>query len=120
MRGTVVTTAVILAVLLLGVDVGLHVGLAIQPRATQAQAIPGGVVAAAANTQNEAFCFLYNPQTNQLAAYRQRSKGGMELTGIRLCASDFNPAIVEYPKSDSTTAVRQMKNIVEQQQKRRK
>ncbi len=104
--------AVFLAVLLLGIDVGLHIGQASESRSALAQANSAGLIIAAAGIQNDAFCFLYNPATKQLVSYRQRPTAiGLELQGIRTCASDFNPKIREYPKTKSPTAVRKMKNI---------
>ena len=112
MRRPIVITAVILVVLLVGIDVGFHIGQSAQPRSALAQANPAGLIIAAAGIQNDAFCFLYNPTTKQLISYRQRPlTSGLELQGIRTCASDFNPKIIEFPKTKSPTAVRKMKNV---------
>ncbi len=112
MRRPIAIAAVFLAVLLLGIDVGLHIGQALESRSALAQANPAGMIIAAAGIQNDAFCFLYNPTTKQLISYRQRPIGsGLELQGIRTCASDFNPKIIEFPKTKSATAVRMMQSV---------
>lgn len=111
MHRTVVTIAAILAVLLLGIDVGLQIGQSARARPALAQANPTGMIIAAAGIQNDAFCFLYNPETRQLVSYQQRAKGDLELRWIRTCDDDFNPTIREYPMSDSPTAVRRMKSL---------
>lgn len=112
MRRPIAIAVVFLAVLLLGIDVGLHIGQASESRSALAQANPAGMIIAAAGIQNDAFCFLYNPATKQLISYRQRPIGsGLELQGIRTCGSDFNPKFREYPKTKSSTAVRKMKSI---------
>ena len=117
MRRPIAIAAVFLAVLLLGIDVGLHIGQASESRSALAQANSAGLIIAAAGIQNDAFCFLYNPATKQLVSYRQlrsgRHGGGLELQGIRTCASDFNQKIREYPKSDSDTAVSKMTRLAE-------
>lgn len=121
MRRATTSTAMILAVLLLGIDVGLRVSESQHPRSALAQADSGNVVIAAGNTQNEAFCFLYSPATRQLASYmQQRTAGGLQLKGIRTCEADFDPRILEYPKSDSETAVRNMKKLVDRLSKGKK
>ena len=116
MRRTIVPAAVILAVLLVGIDVGLHIGPSSESRSALAQANPADLIIAAAGIQNDAFCFLYNPATKQLVSYRQRQIGGLQLQAIRRCEADFNPKIMEYPypKADSRTAVRKMKDLAEE------
>ena len=111
MRRAIVTAAGIVAVLLLGIAVGLH--LRDSSRSALAQNAPD-VIIAAAGAQNEVFCFLYNPATKQLASYQQRAGRGLELLGIRTCASDFNPKILEYPRTDSRTAVRKMNGVADE------
>ena len=111
MRRSVLTAAVILAVLLLGIDVGLQIGEATRPTEAQAQAASGTRIMAAAGIQNDAFCFLYDPTTRQLVSYQQRASRGLELIAIRTCTDDFNRQIMEYPKTDSPTAVRKMKTL---------
>ena len=112
MRRNVVTTAIILAVLLLGIDVGLQIGPSAHPRPALAQANSTGTIIAAAGIQNDAFCFRFSPATKQLVSYQQRANGDFELIGIRTCEDDFDPRIREYPKTDSPTAVRKMKLLV--------
>lgn len=116
-RPNVLTIAVLVA-LLVGIDIGLRLAPPSSLPAAAAQAGPSGVEIAAAATQNDAFCFLYNPATKQLLTYRQTLKAtGAELQGIRTCASDFNPAIIEYPSSQSPTAVRKMNALAEKLKK---
>ncbi len=112
MRRAIVTTAGIVAVLLLGIAIGLHLGET--SRAALAQAGPPGLIIAAAGIQNDAFCFLYNPATKQLVSYQQRANTGLELKAIRTCDADFNPKILEYPRTDSRTAVRKMNSVAEE------
>ena len=66
---------------------------------------------AASNTQNEAFCFLYDLKGKKLVSYMNRTNGGIELKGIRDCSFDFNPKINEYPRSTKPTAVPKMKDL---------
>ena len=117
MRRPIAIAAVILVALLVGIDVGCHIGPSLEPRSALAQANPGGLIIAAAGIQNDAFCFLYNPATKQVVSYRQRPSGGLQLQGIRTCEADFNPKIIEYPKTDSRTAVRKMKQFAVEQAK---
>ncbi len=114
MRRPISIAAVIFVALLVGIDVGCHIGQSMQPRSALAQANPAGLIIAAAGIQNDAFCFLYNPATKQLVSYRQRQNGGLQLQGIRTCEADFNPKIMEYPKTNSPTAVRKMKHLAEE------
>jgi hypothetical protein len=66
---------------------------------------------AAANTQNEVYCFLYSKKTRQLISYVPRGTGCIELKGIRKCEWDFNPKIDEFPDCDGPTAVKKMKAL---------
>ena len=111
MHRSILTAAVILAVLLLGIDVGLQIGEATRPNAAQAQAASRTPIIAAAGIQNDAFCFLYDPTTRQLVSYQQRVNSGLQLRAIRTCKDDFNAQILEYPKTNSPTAVRKMKTV---------
>ena len=97
-------------------DIGYHLGHgALLPSAEGQAAVAASadVIVTAANTQNEAFCFVFNKTTNQIVSYMQRSTGGLELKGIRNTSSDFNAQIQEYPDSQSDTAVKNMKKIAE-------
>ena len=71
------------------------------------------VIIAASNTQNEAFCFLYDKTQKKLVSYQNRARGGLELMGIRHCAADFTPKIREYPSPSSAkiTAVDNMTKL---------
>ena len=74
---------------------------------------------AACSTQNDAFCFVYNPATKQLVSYVSRSVGGLELKGIRLCAHDFNPIFEEFPRSKRKTSPGRMKELASKARKKK-
>ncbi|MBI4606775.1 MAG: hypothetical protein HY721_32830 [Planctomycetes bacterium] len=116
MRRNLVTGIILLCGLAGALDLGYHLGRQGGLPTAEGQAAEFDVLIAAANTQSEAFCFVFNRKSNQLVSYMQRSSGGLELKGIRTCRDDF-PAINEYPKSQSQTAVRNMKKIAEQLEK---
>ena len=67
-------------VVLLAIVVGFLLGREFTDLSTPAvangQAIGGTVLIAAANTQNEAMCFLFDTSTKQLVSYMQRKSGG--------------------------------------------
>lgn len=112
MPRSITLTVAVLVALLVGIDIGLRIADPSPVRSAVAQSEPSGLIIAAAASQNDAFCFLYNSATKQLVSYRQKlTASGPELQGIRTCASDFNPRIVEYPRSQSPTAVRKMKAL---------
>ena len=82
-------------------------------RSAHGQGAGGAVIMAAANTQNEVFCFLYDPSIQQLVSYRQRPSSGIELQAIRSCDADFNPKFEEFPRSTSATSVPKMRELVQ-------
>ena len=113
MHQDALTLCVIVLAFAVGFSLGREfVGASHLPVA-KGEAKEGTVLIAASNTQNEAFCFLYDPSTKQLASYMQRTRGGLELKGIRTCDADFNPKFLEYPTSNFKTAVRNMKDLAE-------
>lgn len=113
MRRNFVTGVILLCGLVGAVDLGYHLGRG--GVAISAEGAPGGeVILAGSNTQNDAFCFVYNPKTNQLLSYAQRQTGGIELKGIRDCSNDFNPLIHELPRSQAQWAVSKMKKVADQ------
>jgi hypothetical protein len=75
------------------------------------------VLIAGANTQNEAFCFVYNKRSNKLVSYMNRTSSGLELMGIRDLGSDFHPKIREYPPSKKKTAVSNMSKFIRKLEK---
>jgi hypothetical protein len=84
-------------------------------RVAEGQAAGGDdVLLSAANTQNDVYLFVYNKSTKQVTTYLQRQNAGLELKGIRVITSDFSTEIDEYPKSQSPTAVRNMKKLLQQ------
>ena len=113
MRHNTLTLCVVVLVFFVGLSLGRGFVGASHPAVAAGQTQSGTVLIAASNTQNEAFCFLYDPSTKQLASYKQRGKEGLELMGIRTCAGDFNAKIREYPRSESRTAVKNMKKLAE-------
>lgn len=99
--------------LIAAVDLAYNLGRqSILPTA-EGQTSGDDVILAASNTQNEAYCFVYNKKSGQMNVYMQRSNGGIELKGMRNTGSDFHPDIDEYPKSNSLTAVKKMKALIE-------
>ncbi len=98
-------------------DIGYHLGRGALLPSAVGQAAEADVILVAANTQNEAVCFVYNKKTNHLNSYLQRSTGGLDLKGIRKLDSDFTQQIDEYPKSQGETAVSNMKELAEQIEK---
>jgi len=114
MRRNVLNGLLFLCGLAGAIDLGYHLGRGGVLRNAEGQTAEAEVILTAANTQNEAFCFIFNTKTTQLATYMQRQTGGIELKGIRNCGSDFTKEIEEYPKSQSPTAVRNMKKLAEQ------
>lgn len=76
------------------------------------QAAGGKVIMTASNTQNEAFCFLYDTEAKKLVSYMTRG-GGLQLRAIRNCSFDFNRMIDEYPDSNEPTSVKKMKDLIE-------
>ena len=113
MRHNTLTLCVVVLVFFVGLSLGREFAGASHPAVAAGQSQNGTVLIAASNTQNEAFCFLFDPSTRQLASYKQWGKGGLELMGIRTCDGDFNPKIREYPGSESQTAVKNMKKLAE-------
>jgi hypothetical protein len=94
------------------VAVGFFVGRgSAEPKLPSAhgQGSAGPVIMAAANTQNEVFCFLYDPATRQLTSYMQRANTGIQLKSIRPCAWDSHTKFEEYPVSTSKTSVPNMR-----------
>ncbi|MBN1442768.1 MAG: hypothetical protein JXA90_08665 [Planctomycetes bacterium] len=69
------------------------------------------ILMAASNTQNEAFCFIYNKQIRKLVCYMARTSGGLDLKGIRNCEYDFPDQISEYPRNPRETAVSKMRDL---------
>ena len=114
MRRNIVTVLMALCGFAAVLDLGYHLGRQGILQVAEGQVGPEDVVLAASNTQNEAFLFVYNKGTKQVAAYMQRQNTGLELKGIRLITSDFSAEIDEYPKSQSATAVRNMKKLLGQ------
>ncbi|MCZ6794921.1 MAG: hypothetical protein O7J95_15055 [Planctomycetota bacterium] len=106
-----------LIIALLSVCATLLAVLVLQPRqevpVAFGQVAAGNVLMTGSNTQNEAFCFIYDVAAKKLFSYKNRSTGGLELMGVRYCVHDFNPKIEEYPRSNGRTAVRKMKELVE-------
>lgn len=120
MRSNTLTICTLLLVFVVGFSLGRGLmGPSSLPVAA-GQAQRGEILMAASNTQNDAFCFVYNTTTHQLASYMQRSVGGLQLRGIRTCQADFNPKFLEYPKPrpGSVTAVAKMKELAEKLNKK--
>jgi len=113
MRNRLLTAAVTMCALLLAVDVALRIRGPEPLPLAHGQSEGNDVLIAAAQTQNEAFCFLYSKRTKQLLSYMSRNSGGLELRGIRSCVSDFNEKIIEYPRSDRTTSAHRMRELAE-------
>lgn len=114
MRKNILAACVVLCGLAGVLDLGYHLGRQGLLPTVEGQSAGGDVLITSSNTQSEAFCFIFNTKTNQLASYMQRSAGGLELKGIRTCTSDFPVEINEYPKSNVPTAVKNMKKLAEQ------
>ena len=81
--------------------VNVYVALRLPPLPVAFGQASGGddMLIAGANTQNEAFCFVYNKRSNKLVSYMNRTSTGLELMGIRDLGSDFHPKIKEFPVS---------------------
>ena len=79
----------------------------------------GDVVIAGANTQNDAFCFVYNRARNKLVSYKNTPNSGLELMGIRNLKSDFHEKINELPNSNRKTAVKNMAKIIRNLEKKK-
>ncbi len=111
--------SVLIALVVVGFFLGRGSAEPKLPRA-YGQSSAGPVIMAAANTQNEVFCFLYDPSTRQLTSYMQRASTGIELKALRSCTGDFNVNFVEFPVSKSRTSVPNMKELSEKADKNAK
>jgi len=112
MRLNINTVLLLACVALLSLDLASRAGNdGALPHALGQGAQGGDLLMAAANTQNEVYCFLYNRTTQQLASYVPRGTGSIELKGIRKCEWDFNAKIDEFPDCDGPTAVKKMKAL---------
>ena len=99
-----------LCALLLSLNLGVQWWNSSSP-AHGASAQNDELLVVASNSQDAAFCFVYNKTQDLLVAYRQRQTGGLQLMGIRNTAFDF-PRIDELPRSaGSDTSVDQMKQL---------
>ena|SRR2546422_723244 len=117
-NGRIVSAFTVVCGLVAALDLGYHLGRQGLLRSAEGQAAGGEVILTGANTQNDAFCFIYNTKTSQLASYMQRASGGIELKAIRTCSSDFID-IAEYPKGQGPTAVANWKKTAAQVAKAR-
>ena len=120
-RGSIV--ALVLAALVAGTAFGFELRSELRSsfaRAQEEQAGQAGQAALAAQgpirisstaTQNEAFCFLFNESTMQLASYTRKHDGTLALEYVRECTWDFNPKIEELPKTSGRFSVANMKKL---------
>ena len=117
-RGSIV--ALVLAALVAGTAVGFELRSELRPSfaraqeeqaAQAAQAAQGPIRVTSTATQNEAFCFLFNESTMQLASYTRKHDGTLELEYVRECTWDFNPKIEELPKTSGRFSVANMKKL---------